>query len=376
MNYKIALCACATLINFAPASAEPASPSTFPLNTLTLYGSIDQGLQFLSNAATSKTTTGDAFQVGSGMATSYFGLRGSEDLGGGTQAIFNLESGFSPQSGVSGQGGRLFGRQSYVGLDGPYGRLTFGRQYTMRFYAMSAVNPFGDGAQGLTTLDNGVANPRADNAVSYRVHLGGFEAGANYSFGRDTATATPVTQVATNCPGETNPYLECKEWSALLKYTGNEWGVATSYEKNYGGTKATYGGLTAPNLTDSRLVSGAYFNYNGARFGTGWIMRTDLGIATPRSNLVWITGTVPVLAQFSIDTMLAELKYDHSPNKALVEVLRGVYSLSKSTQLYVTVDHIQNSGTLALAASTMLPVQDPPAGGSQISVITGIKHRF
>lgn len=370
MNHKIALCACVALINIAPASAQEVGPSG-----VTLYGSIDQGVQYLSHAATGKTT-GDAFQVGSGMATSFFGLRGTENLGDGMQAIWNLEGGFSPQNGTSSQGGRLFGRQSYVGLDGPYGRLTFGRQYTMRFYAISAVNPFGDGAQGLTTLDNGIANPRADNSVSYRAHLGGFEAGVNYSFGRDAVAADPVSAVGTNCPGETTPYLECKEWSALLKYTGNNWGGAAAYERNYGGTSATYGGLTSPGLADSRFVSGAYFNIDGARFGAGWIMRTDLGISTPRSNLVWLTGTVPVTRFVSIDSMLAELKYEHSPNKALVEVLRAVYTLSKTTSIYVTADHIHNDGKLALAASTMLPVEAPPPGGSQLSVIAGIRHRF
>lgn len=352
----------------APAWAQEEGASM-----VTLYGSIDEGVQYLNNATTGKTTS-DAFKVGAGMAASYFGLRGAENLGGGVQTIWELQGGFTANDGSSSQGGRLFGRQAYVGLDGPYGRLTFGRQYTMRFFAFSAINPYGDGAQGLTTLDNGIANPRADNSISYRGHLGGFEAGLNYSFGRDTVAGNSA--VATNCPGETTPYLECKEWSALLKYTGNAWGVASAYERDYGGTSATWGGLTSPKLTDSRLVAGAYFNVRDARFGAGWIMRTDLGISTPRSNLFWLTGTVPVTTSISIDSMLAELKYDHSPNKALVEVLRCVYSLSKSTSLYVTGEHIQNSGTLALSASTMLPVEDPPPGGSQISVIAGIKHRF
>jgi predicted porin len=370
MNYKIALCACATLVAIAPASAQEVSGSS-----VTLYGSLDQGIQYLSNAAVGKTTH-SAFQVGPGMATSFFGMRGTEDLGGGTGVIWNLEGGFSAQNGTSSQGGRLFGRQSYVGLEGPYGRLTFGRQYTMRFYAISAINPFGDGAQGLTTLDNGIANPRADNAVSYRVHFGGLEGGVNYSFGRDAVAASPVSAVGSNCPGQTTPYQECKEWSALLKYTGNNWGGAAAYERNNGGTSATYGGLTSPNISDSRFVMGGYFNVRGARFGAGWIMRTDEGIATPRSDLVWLTGTVPVAPTVSIDGMLAELKYEHSENKAVVEVLRGVYLLSKTTSLYVTAEHIQNSGKLALAASTILPVEYPPPGSAQISVIAGIKHRF
>jgi predicted porin len=113
-----------------------------------------------------------------------------------------------------------------------------------------------------------------------------------------------------------------------------------------------------------------------AKFGVGWIRRVNEGIATPRSNLLWVTGTVPVTPFFHIDGMLAQLKYEHSPNKALIEVLRGEYLLSKRTLLYVTGEHIHNSGNLALAATTLSPVPTPPAGSSQISVIAGIRHTF
>ncbi len=392
MNYRTTICACAALISIAPAwaqeeaastatqaasmSTQGASTATQDAGPITIYGSIDQGVQHLSNVATGKTAA-PAYQVGAGTAASFFGFRGIEDLGGGLKAVWNLEGGFLASDGVSSQGDRLFGRQAYVGLDGRFGRLTFGRQYTMRAYALSPINPFGDGSQGLTTLDNGIANPRADNAISYRVYLiGGLEAGVNYSFARDGVTATPVSVVATNCPGEPTSWQECKESSVLLKYTGNAWGVASAYERNNGGTSATYGGLTSPKLTDSRLIVGGNVLVSDVKIGVGLIKRTDLGIATPRSNLDFLSVTAPVTPYISIDGMLAELKYDQSPNKALVEVLRFTYSLSKHTSLYVTADHIQNSGHLALAASTMLPVGDPPPGGAQTSIIAGIKVKF
>jgi predicted porin len=57
-------------------------------------------------------------------------------------------------------------------------------------------------------------------------------------------------------------------------------------------------------------------------------------------------------------------------------VLRAVYSLSRTTALYITGEHIKNSGSLALSASTIIPVVGPPAGGSQTSIIAGIRHRF
>ncbi|WP_321798324.1 porin [Caballeronia sp. J97] len=379
MKYKALGFACVALMFNAPAWAqdeEAGSPPEKPAgaSTVTLYGLIDQGVEFVNNVAKGKTATANSWRTGDGTATSYFGLRGSEDLGGGVRAIFDLQGGFQPNNGTSRQGGRLFGRQSYVGIDGKYGRLTIGRQYTMRFFGISFINPFGTGAQGLTTLDNGIANARADNSISYRYFLGDFEAGVNYSFGRDAVAGN--SNVATNCPGQTSPSNQCREYSALFKYDAHTWGVATSYERNYGGTAATYGGLTSPDLTDSRFTLGGYFLIRNAKFGVGWIKRVNEGIATPRSNLFWVTGTVPVTPFFHIDGMVAQLRYEHSPNKALIEVLRGEYFLSKRTLLYVTAEHINNSGDLALAATTITPVPTPPVGGAQISVIAGIRHTF
>jgi predicted porin len=381
MNYRSAICACAALLSVAPAWAgdEGEGTSTWAQeavgSSVTLYGVIDQGVQYLNNAVVGKTTA-NVYEMGSGTETSYFGFRGVEDLGGGLRSIFDLQGGFAPNNGTSSQGGRLFGRQAYVGLDGRYGRLTFGRQYTMRFYAVSPINPFGTGAHGLTTLDNGIANARADNSIAYRYHMGGFEAGLDWSFGRDAVDGNPPNAAASNCPGETTPATECREYSGMLKYEGAHWGVTTAYERNYGGTSATFGGLTSPKLTDSRFIAGGYVNIRGARFGLGWIRRDDEGISTPKSNLVWLSGTVPVTPTFYVDGMLAQIKYDASPNKAEVVVLRGQYFLSKSTALYVTADHINNGGKLDDSASTLSPTYAPPVGGAQLSVIAGIRHSF
>lgn len=379
MTYRTTLCACAVLASLAPTWAhaeDEAAAESHPIGTsmVTMYGLLDQGIEYVNNVASGKNATTHAVRTGDGTATSYFGIRGSEDLGGGTKAIFDLQGGIQPNNGASRQGGRLFGRQSYVGLDGTYGRLTLGRQYTMRFFAVSFINPFGTGAQGLTTLDNGIANARADNSVSYRFFVGSLEGGVNYSFGRDAVAGGGAA--ASNCPGETIPSNECRSYSAMLKYDRHTWGVASSYERNYGGTSATWGGLTSPKLTDSRFTLGGYFKVKGAKIGVGWIRRDDEGISPPKSNLVWVTGTFPVTNFFYIDGMVAGIKYDHSANKALVLVLRGEYLLSKQTFLYVTADHIHNYGNLADAATTITTVPTPPPGSSQLSVIAGIRHTF
>ncbi|PMY01052.1 porin, partial [Pseudomonas sp. GW460-13] len=79
-----------------------------------------------------------------GLSGSRWGLRGVEDLGSGLKALFVLESGFGLDDGKSQQGGRLFGRQAYVGLESDQvGRVTFGRQYTSLFDMMANFSPTG-----------------------------------------------------------------------------------------------------------------------------------------------------------------------------------------------------------------------------------------
>ena len=162
----------------------------------------------------------------------------------------------------------------------------------------------------------------------------------------------------------------------MVKYTGGGWGVGSAYERNRGGTAATFGGLTSPDLSDSRLVLGGYRQIENLKLAAGWIRRDNQGIATPRSNLFWVMGTLAAGRSVTLDGVVAQLKYSASPNRAVVLGARAAYALSKRTFLYVTGEHIRNGGSLAISASTLAPVSNPAAGGSQLAVITGIQHTF
>src|ERR1700738_4228053 len=81
-------------------------------SSVTLYGLIDAGISYSSNVGGKSL-----WQETSGaMNASRWGLRGSEDLGGGLKAIFTLENGFNIDTGKFGQNGAEFGRQAFVGL--------------------------------------------------------------------------------------------------------------------------------------------------------------------------------------------------------------------------------------------------------------------
>jgi predicted porin len=80
-----------------------------------------------------------------GLQTSYLGFRGKEDLGGGTKAIFSLESFFRADTGEQGRSPAdpLFSRNAWVGLEGRLGRLTLGRQTNPTYIAAGLLSPFG-----------------------------------------------------------------------------------------------------------------------------------------------------------------------------------------------------------------------------------------
>ena len=95
-------------------------------SSVILYGVIDEGLMFNSNAGGHRL-----YNMASGVIQgNRFGLSGTEDLGGGLKARFVLENGFDPSTGRLNQGGLMFGRQAYVGLSSQQlGTVTLGRQY-------------------------------------------------------------------------------------------------------------------------------------------------------------------------------------------------------------------------------------------------------
>jgi len=363
-----ALCAAFTLTPAAWAQQSGAGSS------VTIYGVLDTGVEYVRGVPTSNGQTGGQFRVGYGASPSRLGFKGSEDLGGGNRAIFTLESGMMMDTGGWSQA-RLFGRQAFVGLSGNWGALTVGRQNTMRYYGMLDADIFAASSQGLGVLDSGIPNARADNSISYRGDWGAWSGGINYSFGRDTVSANNPT--ATNCPGESTDHRQCREYSWMLKYDAGSWGVVSAYERQYGGTAATYGGLTSSDKSDTRLTVSAYLHRDGNQYGIGWLKRTNDGTpATPRSNLFWLVGSVPVTPVVVIDAMGAMLKFEDSPNKAVLLTLRGSYMLSKRTTLYLAVSGVKNSGTLAQPVSTNPPGTAPLPGGSQQSIMAGIRHTF
>ena len=160
-----------------------------PASGVSLYGLVDAGVEVVSNVGASGSLT--RMPSNTGTLPSRVGMRGSEDLGGGLRGVFTLEMGLAPDQGSSGQGGRLFGRQAHVGLAGPWGSVTAGRQYSMLFWSVLDADVMGPAVYALGSLDSYLPNARADNSLAWRGTFNGLTLGAQYSTGRDTVNAGP-----------------------------------------------------------------------------------------------------------------------------------------------------------------------------------------
>ncbi len=161
--------------------------SAFAQSSVTLYGVIDEGLDFTHNAGGHPV-----YEMASGYASgSRWGLKGVEDLGGGTRAVFQLENGFDLNSGKAAQGGRMFGRQAYVGLSNDrYGTVTLGRQYDslVDYFAQTTAAGNWGGYLLASPYDNDNSDNsfRVNNTIKYASpNLAGFRFGGAYSFSND-----------------------------------------------------------------------------------------------------------------------------------------------------------------------------------------------
>ena len=136
-------------------------------SSVTLYGRIDNGIAFVDHASGDE----DLVTLRHGLSNSRFGFKGAEDLGGGLKTIFQLENGFNESTGALGNGGRMFGRQAFIGLTGDsWGTVTLGRQYDPLvdlIQPITADNTFSSMTATPGDIDNYDNSLRVSNSVKY-----------------------------------------------------------------------------------------------------------------------------------------------------------------------------------------------------------------
>lgn len=347
---------------------------TYAQTTVQVYGIIDAAVERLSNTAPRGQHLTRMPGTAGGQLPSRIGFRGTEELGNGLKAVFNLENGFAPDTGALNQGNRLFGRQAWVGLAGDWGLLSIGRTYSMLYYSMLETDIIGPAQMSIAALDLYLPNLRNDNSISYKGKFGAVTIGAGYSLGRDASNAGGPA--ATNCGGENAADSQaCRAWNAMLAYETKMWGVFAAFDTYKGGPGAAAAfAPTSSSLSDTRWHVAAYGKFGPAKIAGGLLRRDNEGSRVfPRSDLFYFGGSYALTPAVVVDAQLARLDVKGSANDSNLYLLRANYNFSRRTVAYAGVGQITNGGTAAVSVSIGGTVV---TGGSQNGLTAGLRHAF
>ena len=254
-----------------------ASGAAMAQSSVTLYGIADLWFGSVSqdalNAApnpngTVSSTRTTVMQSG-GVNGSRWGLKGSEDLGGGLKANFDFQQGFSMDTGAAGTATLAFSRQSWVGLSGGFGATRLGRTTTPYDDVNGSSNAMFDSALAPANnifLSTGY-NARPNNTFYYQApNMGGLSGAVSYSLAEDAATDDTFSANLTYGAGPFKVQL-------AYQVEGESTGTTPKAEATYtriGGSYA-FGPLTA------KGTYGQVDNYKGlsGKDGTDWQLGLD-----------------------------------------------------------------------------------------------------
>lgn len=327
------LISCAVAAAFAPLAARA--------DGVTLYGVADTFIGYFGNS-----TGQHVFSLNSGGAGgSRWGLRGTEDLGGGWTAIFTLESGFNINNGTSGQGGRLFGRRAFVGIDSKeFGQIIAGRLQTVGYdwggtfdpLLLAAGSPLGSigGEEPRPWLFNMLQDPaRSDNTIQYSTpEYRGLSGTLSYSWGDNEGTQTAQHFQLVTVRYQNGPLL-------------TEYGFGHSLQPSALVARNTYENVLGIryNLNFVELyASGQIRTNNPGRADKGW----QAGFTIPTGPAGTIRVAYGTLSDQNIGTNGKQLVTNNYAGNWFIRTaaIGYTYSLSKSTMLYGFVKKLWNSG--------------------------------
>jgi predicted porin len=321
-------------------------------SSVTVYGVMDLALMRTDFA---RSGAGSLNEELSGLRNgSRLGFRGVEDLGDGLQARFQLEQGINADAGTLGQGGRGFGRQSYVALQGAFGTFAFGRMGTVgsgtgAFEIVSDFDPFqmGFGAAGIGSTMSESVGLRTDNAILYRTpKFGGFQATWLHSLQANGAEGVSSTNTRVDSIGAA---FQSGPLQAAATYLVAKFPDANAFKDE----KLLQLGL-AYDLKVVKLHA-MFANETGVRSA---LISATGGVAAGADATAWMLGISAPIGQHKV---LASYQVRNGKQQTVgttafdadrkVLGLGYEYWLSKRTNLNAVIAKTSGSGSLAVGAA-------------------------
>lgn len=355
-------------------------------SSVVLFGAVDGGLLTQTSSAASfspnaPNTKGFVRYQDGGVDSSVFGMSGREDLGNGYQATFRLVGSFDSGSGKSGPSdtagvSALFGRTADVGMTGPFGSVTAGRQVTPMLFALAATDVRGAQNFGsVMTALIGINTAAGWQGASTNGPLGSvYDSNAIvYS----TPTFAGVSATLEYAPGGVagQPQGGTRE-SAVLQYNNYGLQLAAVYYNGHD-TNPPLGSPPAPNGDDNnRFVSLSALYARGPvsvslLFANG---RNPSNSGAASFDIISGGMGYQITPALSLTSGIYFLRDNNvSSNRSTAFALGGTYSLSKRTLVYLNGGYVDNRGTMNQTLAYGQPVA-PGVGTSAFNL--GLRHTF
>ncbi|MFP5390581.1 MAG: porin [Gammaproteobacteria bacterium] len=324
----------------------------FPLvaaaqSSVTIYGIADAAIAREDTGAPSGART----VVNSGnQSGSRIGFRGVEDLGNGLKAAFTLEAAVNMDTGTA-DTNTLFGRRAVVGLQGDFGSVMIGREYSPVADVAAAADITGQGLYGsnLNSFGTGRLTRRISNSVNYKSNVySGFQVGLAYSAGEQN----------------TGPSQNLKGISA--NYSANGFYVGGAYQT----TERVAAG------DDKEWIVGAGYKFGDFDVKASYARADGYGPANKfeQANL----GASYALGANKFFVTLQQNKLEGGA-KGNEWALGYTYALSKRTNLYAAYATMRNNNKATFGINSGATNVTPPStalGADPKALSLGIRHLF
>ena len=352
-------------------------------SSVTLYGAINSGVFFQSTAASSfapnARNNGHVYGIKDGsLYGSFWGIKGSEDIGGGYKVNFRLQGVFNSSNGKLGLPDTtgttaVFNQQATIGVSGPFGTFDAGRQYTPMIYAMAdtdvrAAEYFGSILGAWLGLNQAAGWPGTNTNVPI---------GALYDSNAlvyQTPKFYGVWGALEYAPGGVPGQIQggTRE-SAVLRYSNYGLNLSAVY---YNAHDTNLAAATPTGLDNNRLY------YFGAKYTLrGVSVSASYGIGRNPSNpnladYEMISGGLGYQFSpfFRVTSGFYYLKdRNHAENHSSEYAVGAEYSLSKRTLVSAQVGYVANHGTMN---QTIMYGQPVAPGVSTTAAMIGLRHNF
>ena len=380
--FKPALVLGAVALASGLAGAQTASAPV--ISSVQLYGIVDVAYRHTTNEG----PLGDPGQslnqmVGGGMSQSRWGINVTEDLGGGLKAIANLENRFTADDGslVSGQ---PYFSQSWLGLQGGFGRLTVGRQYNILFDLVTSTYtsyPYSPYMEVYKPEIGFALGARQDNLLKYMAEVGPVRGALQYSFGEKSLlggkTLGGYLRYAAHGIAAGLGYQDyefasgkkVKAWTLGGSYRTGPW----YFNLGYGENKVD--ALTSP--IDFAVLGDAWQNPISGGFGG------PAFLAANKRTIYQVGAGYQVTPQLNIGAHYFHAK--QSGRSAPADATANVFTVasddafSKRTDAYVEFDNTRLKGDVSLSSKAAVSAANRTGANgakSRNGFTVGIRHRF